>query len=144
MPSALRARHYAEIVHDKHLLRQLIRATHRVMEAALDDDQPTKEVLDYAEKEIFGVTERRVSSEAQALPELIQEAFKTIEHRGEALTGEPTGFIELDELTCGMQPGELIIVAGRPSMGKTALGLNIAEHLAIKERRPALFFPRWR
>lgn len=140
VPSASRARYYASIVYDKHLLRQLIAATHRVMEAAFDHDQPAREVLDYAEKEVFDVTERRVTGEAQALPDLVREAFKTIERRGEALTGEPTGFIELDELTCGLQPGELVIVAGRPSMGKTALGLNMAEHLAIKERRPALFF----
>ena len=141
VPSALRARYYAGIVYEKHLLRQLIRATHRVMESAFDDEQPAREILDYAEKEIFDVTERRVSGEAQPLPDLIQEAFKTIERRGEdALTGEPTGFVELDELTCGLQPAELIIVAGRPSMGKTALGLNIAEHLAIVEHRPVLFF----
>jgi len=141
VPSALRAAHYAAIVYDKYLLRQLIAATHRVTETALDSELPAREVLDYAEKEIFEVTERRVSGEAQKLPELIEEAFRTIEKRGkDALTGEPTGFIELDELTCGLQAGELIIIAGRPSMGKTALGLNIAEHLAIVERRPVLFF----
>lgn len=141
VPSALRVRHYAGIVYEKHLLRQLIRSTHRVMETALDNDQPAREVLDYAEKEIFGVTERRVTGEAQPLSELVEEAFRTIERRGEnALTGEPSGFVELDDLTCGLQPGELIIVAGRPSMGKTALGLNIAEHLAIDKRRPVLFF----
>ncbi len=141
VPSATRARHYAEIIYEKYLLRQLIGATQRVMDSALDADQPAREVLDFAEKEIFQVTERRVTSEAQALPELVQEAFKTIERRGrDALTGEPTGFIELDELTCGLQPGELVIVAGRPSMGKTAFGLNIAEHLAIAEQHPVLFF----
>jgi len=140
VPSSLRARHYADIVYQKFLLRQLIAANHRVMEAALDDESPAKEILDYAEKEIFGVTERRVSGEAQPLRELVQEAFRTIERRGETLTGEPTGFLELDELTCGLQPGELVIVAGRPSMGKTAMGLNMAEHLAVVERRPALFF----
>ncbi len=141
VPSALRARHYAGVVHEKYLLRQLISATHRVQETAFDGDQTARDVLDYAEKEIFGVTERRVSGEAQLLSELVQEAFKTIERRGEdALTGEPSGFRELDELTCGWQPGEFIIIAGRPSMGKTALGLNMAEHLAIAEHRPTLFF----
>lgn len=142
VPSALRAAHYAHIVYEKYLLRQLVAATHRVMEKALDNDEPAREVLDYAEKEIFDVTERRVTGEARELSELVREAFKTIENRGkDALTGEPTGFLELDSLTCGLQPGELIIVAGRPSMGKTALGLNMAEHLAIVEspRRPVLF-----
>lgn len=143
VPSAARAAHYAGIVYDKYLLRQLIDATHRVTEKALDHDQHAREVLDYAEKEIFDVTERRVTGEAQLLHTLIEEAFKTIERRGkDALTGEPTGFRELDELTCGWQPGELIIIAGRPSMGKTALGLNMAEHLAIAAdpQRPVLFF----
>jgi len=141
VPSALRAAHYAGIVYEKYLLRQLVAAAHRVTERALDNDQPAREVLDYAEKEIFDVTERRVTGQAQPLHELVEEAFKTIERRGkDALTGEPTGFCELDELTCGWQPGELIIIAGRPSMGKTALGLNMAEHLAIVEHRPTLFF----
>lgn len=142
VPSAFRARHYASIVYEKSLLRDLITATDRVMQAAFDDDQPAREVLDYAEKQVFDVTERRVTGEAQLLPELVLEAFKAIEIRGHdgALTGEPSGFVELDDLTSGLQRGELIIVAGRPSMGKTALGLNMAEHLAITERRPALFF----
>ncbi len=141
-PSAYRARHYAEIVYDKCLLRELASATHRVMETALDDRMPAPEVLDYAEKEIFGVTERRITGEAQPMPEIVQEVFRAIEQRGQdgALTGEPTGFIEFDELTSGLQPGELVVVAGRPSMGKTALGLNMAEHLTIVEQRPALFF----
>ncbi len=141
VPSALRAAHYATIVYDKYLLRQLVYATQRVAENALDSEQPAREVLDEAEKLIFDVTERRVSGEARELSILVQEAFKTIERRGEdALTGEPSGFIEFDQLTCGLQRGELIIVAGRPSMGKTAFGLNVAEHLAIIERRPVLFF----
>ncbi len=142
VPSATRARHYADIVYDKYLLRQLIGASHRVTAKALDDDEPARAILDYAEREIFEVTERRVTGAAQALPELVREAFAAIESRGQdgALTGEETGFPELDEMTSGLQRGELIIVAGRPSMGKTAFGLNMAEHLAIRTRRPVLFF----
>ena len=141
VPSALRARHYAEIVREKHLLRRLIEATHRVMEAAYSARQPAKETLDLAEKLIFEVTEQRVTGEAAMLAELTQEEFRKIQDRDEGvLTGEPTGFTMLDELTCGLQPSELSIVAGRPSMGKTAFGLNVAEHLAITEGRPVLFF----
>jgi len=143
VPSALRVRYYAQIVLEKYLLRELIGATHKVMEAAYADEQPAKETLDYAEKEIFAVTERRVSGEAAPLDQLMRDVIQTLKSQGEGvLTGEPTGFIKLDELTCGLQPAELIIVAGRPSMGKTALGLNIAEHLAIVEEppRPVLFF----
>jgi len=143
VPSSVRAPHYAEIVRGKYLLRQLIAAAHRVMEVAYDDSRPTHETLDYAEKEIFAVSEQRVSSEAAPLSELVRDVFSALDSREEGvLTGEPTGFLLLNEYTCGLQPGELIIVAGRPSMGKTALGLNIAEHLAIAEhpRRPVLFF----
>ncbi|MGD8453754.1 MAG: replicative DNA helicase [Phycisphaerae bacterium] len=141
VPSALRARNYADIVRDKHLLRQLIGATHTVMEAAYDGQLSAQDTLDLAEKKIFEVTERRVSGEATPLAVLVQEAFHTIEKRGDdILTGEPTGFTVLNEYTSGLQRSELAIVAGRPSMGKTAFGLNIAEHMAIVEHRPVLFF----
>ncbi len=141
VPSALRVRHYAEIVYEKYLLRQLIAATQRVIESAYGASRSAREILDYAEKEVFGVTERRVAGEAAPLIDLMRDVLETLRNQGDgALTGEPTGFIELDETTNGLQPGELIIVAGRPSMGKTALGLNIAEHLAIVEQRPVLFF----
>ncbi|MCG3125414.1 MAG: Replicative DNA helicase [Phycisphaerae bacterium] len=143
VPSAQRARHYAHIVRDRALSRQLIDATHRVSEAAFEDSLPATELLDFAEGEIFAVTERRVTGGATNLQELVRETFRQIESRGEdALTGEPTGYHKLDELTCGLQPSELIIIAARPSMGKTALVLNIAEHMAIVEKpaRPVLFF----
>lgn len=143
VPSALRVAEYARIVRDKAILRQLIQATHRAMEAAFDDRISTEEILDLAEREVFDVTERRVTSGPSPLPDLVDDVFKRIEKLdGSSLTGEPTGFHELDDLTCGLQPAELIIVAGRPSMGKTALGLNIAEHIALDEHppRPVLFF----
>jgi replicative DNA helicase len=141
VPSALHARHYAEVVREKYLLRDLIGAAHRVLETAFDDAQPAAEILDFAEGEIFHVTERRVTNDAQALPDLVADVFRALESRDEAaLTGEPSGFLELDELTCGFQPAELIIIAGRPSMGKTACGLNIAEHMSIAAGRPVLFF----
>ena len=143
VPSALRVREYAEIVRHKAILRELIGASHRAMEAAFVESRPAPEILDYAEREIFDVTEKRVTSGPQALPDLIEEVFKRIEELdGTGVTGEPTGFYELDDLTCGLQPAELIIIAGRPSMGKTALGLNIAEHIALNEDppRPVLFF----
>ncbi|MGE3182396.1 MAG: replicative DNA helicase [Phycisphaerae bacterium] len=141
VPHALRASYYAEIVRDRHILRELISATWRVMDAAFDTTSKPQEIIDYTEREIFGVTERRIRTASQALPDLIQETFRQIQDRGDgALTGVPTGLIELDELTCGFQPAELIIVAGRPSMGKTALGLNLAEHMAIVENRPVIFF----
>ncbi len=146
VPHALRARHYAGVVYDKYLLRQLIAATDQVLRTALDNDQPAREVLDEAEKVIFNVTERRVTGESQPLSDLVAEAFEKIENRDEnTLTGLPTGYPDLDEMTCGLQPGEFIVIAGRPSMGKTALGLCIAENMATgsnarHEPIPVLFF----
>jgi replicative DNA helicase len=142
VPHTLRAPHYARLVREKHLLRELIRAAHEVLELAFAGKQPPQAILDEAERIITRVTERRVTgAQAAALPDLVMEAIQQIQQRGDgALTGMPTGLIELDELTCGLQPSELIIIAGRPSMGKTAFGLNLAEHMAIVERRPVLFF----
>ena len=141
VPSARRVREYARIVRDKYLLRQLINATHYVVEAAYDQSESAQQVLDYAEKSIFDVTERRVSGGPQLLPDLIEQVFARIQDLdGRSLTGLPTGFAELDDLTCGLQPAELIIIAGRPSMGKTALGVNMAEHMALNEGLPVLFF----
>lgn len=141
VPTALHVREYAGIVRDKLLLRRLIGATHRVMDEAFNDAQPARAILDLAAAEIFRVTEAGLSDGAVPLPELVEEFFRRIEKLdGKILTGEPTGYYELDDLTCGLQPSELIIIAGRPSMGKTALGLNIAEHMALVEGRPVLFF----
>lgn len=139
--SAMRAAHYARIVQEKHLLRQLITASHRVMEAAFEDAQPPQQTMDFAEQQIFDVTERRVTGGAAPMSALVKEVFEQIKNRGDKLlTGEPTGIIAFDEITCGLQPSELIIIAARPSMGKTTLGLTLAEHMAVIENRPVLFF----
>ncbi len=141
MGSVTRVGHYAQIVKEKCLLRRLVQAAHAMITTALDDRRPVTEVLDECERRILDVTEQRVAASGADLHTLIQEVFERLEaHDGRSTSGEPTGFFELDELTCGLQPAELIIVAGRPSMGKTALGMNIAEHLAITEHRPVLFF----
>ncbi|MBN2448247.1 MAG: replicative DNA helicase [Phycisphaerae bacterium] len=141
VPSANRVLHYGTIVRDKCLLRQLINATHRVLEDAFDDRRPVAELLDDVEREIFNVTEQRVTGGQADMRELLHDFFKQLEQRDEGMkTGLATGYFELDDLTCGLQPAELIIIAARPSMGKTALGLNIAEYMAIDERKHVLFF----
>ncbi len=141
VPSSLRAREYAGIVRDKFLLRSLIHAANQTLDTAYQDRAPAREILDESAKRIFDVTERGFEGGAQALPSLVEEVFRKIEQMdGSVLTGEPSGYFQLDEITSGLQPGELIIVAGRPSMGKTAFGLNVAEHMALSEGRPVLFF----
>jgi replicative DNA helicase len=141
VPAPERAEYYARLVRDKYLLRKLIAASHRVVNLALDHRQAVDEILDEAEQAIFNVTEQRVDESAKDIFAIVQEVFEQIESQESASTrGVATGFFELDEMTSGLQPGELIIVAGRPSMGKTAFGLNMAEHMAIVDRNPVLFF----
>lgn len=140
VPAVERAEYYARLVRDKYLLRKLIGASHQVVLNALDPRQAVDEVLDEAERSIFAVTEQRVDEEASDLFSIVQEVFEQIENNETAANGVATGFFELDEMTSGLQPAELIIVAGRPSMGKTAFGLNMAEQMAIVDRQPVLFF----
>jgi len=141
VPSIAHAEHYARIVRDKAILRDLIRSADDIGNIAYADNQPADELLDLAEQKLFSVTERRVSRQASQLRELLVRLYEQVEQRGEKhLSGLPTGFTELDDLTTGFQAGDFIIVAGRPSMGKTALGLTICEHLAATEHTPVVFF----
>ncbi len=135
------AEHYARIVRDKGLLRDLIRCSSEIAERAYFGFEEARVILDIAEQRIFDVTERRVSGHAVEIRNAVAHLAKQLE-TGDygACTGLSTGFTQLDEYTSGFQPGELIIVAGRPSMGKTALGLTIAQYAALHDRKPALFF----
>ncbi|NOS99505.1 MAG: replicative DNA helicase, partial [Phycisphaerales bacterium] len=131
VPSAAHAEHYARIVRDKGMLRDLIRCSGELAELGYAQHPSAEELLDHAEQKLFAVTERRISRQANRLRDLLEPLFKQIEMRDESyLSGIATGFTELDELTSGFQKGDLIIVAGRPSMGKTALGLTMADHMA--------------
>jgi replicative DNA helicase len=141
VPTWVNAEYYARIVRDKGLLRDVIACVGHISESAYADAEPVAEILDAAESAFFLVTERRISRRAAALGEMLEQVYSKIEIRdGDYLTGLPTGFHELDDLTSGLQPGDMIIVAGRPSMGKTALGLTIATHMAVDEKRPVAFF----
>jgi replicative DNA helicase len=139
--SWVNAPYYARIVRDKGMLRDLIRCTGEIREEAYSDAEATSSLLDKAEQKLFAVTERRVSGQAIPLPDLLKPLSEQIDVRGEYyLTGIPTGFDELDDITSGLQAGDFVVVAGRPSMGKTAFGLNVAEHMAVNDGRPVVFF----
>ena len=141
VPSAANAEFYAGIVRDKALLRDLISASGAIIDEAYTAHDEVAAILDRAEQQFFMVTEQRVANEAVGLSSLLEQTFQQIQDReGNYLTGAPTGFLELDDLTSGLQPAELIIVAARPSMGKTAMGLNLAEHMAVNENMPVVFF----
>ena len=135
------AEHYARIVRDKGLLRDLIGCTGEIADQAYSGIDDAREILDIAEQKIFAVTEKRVSGQAVQIRESLQRLARQSELReGGACTGMPTGFMQLDKDTGGFQRGDLIILAGRPSMGKTALGLAMGQHAALEEDRPVLFF----
>ncbi|AQQ08631.1 Replicative DNA helicase [Sedimentisphaera cyanobacteriorum] len=135
------AEYYTEIVHEKYILRQLINVVSEVLEEAYNPAGEISDKLDQAEKKIFEVTGERVTGEAESMRDLLVKAFEEIDKRtGEAITGIPTGFTQLDTMTTGLHEGELIIMAGRPSMGKTSFAMNIAEHIGADEEQPVLIF----
>jgi replicative DNA helicase len=143
VPTWENAEHYARIVRDKGILRDLIGCVGQIAESAYAQSEDAATVLDAAEEKLFAVTEQRVSEHAVRLGESLEQVYARVEarkHEGGYLSGLPTDFHELDDLTSGLQRGDLIIVAGRPSMGKTALGLNVAEHLAVSANTPVAFF----
>jgi replicative DNA helicase len=141
VPSSANVGYYAGIVRDKMLLRELIGAAGGILDDAYNQASDTPELLDEAEHRIFAVTDRSISGSAVAVKDLVTRSFELIEKRqGSIVTGLATGYYQLDEWTCGLQDGEMIIIAGRPSMGKTSLSLNIAEHIALIDKVPVAIF----
>jgi replicative DNA helicase len=141
VPTSANVAYYAGIVKDKHLLRELIQTATDILNDAYDPTGESLEKLDEAEQRIFAITDKRTTGQAMAIKDLVTHAYEMIEKRdGKHVTGLATGFTMLDQLTCGLQNGELVIIAGRPSMGKTALALNIAENLGIVEKIPVAIF----
>ncbi len=135
VPTAANVEHYARIVRDKAVLRRLIRVSNEIAERGYEAAIDTARFVDEAEQAIFEVSERALQSGPRRIDSLIVESVSKIEaltKRKSAVTGVPSGFIDLDRLTAGFQPSDLIIVAGRPSMGKTAFCLNIAENVALE------------
>jgi replicative DNA helicase len=136
VPRSTNVEHYARIVKEKSTLRSLIYSANRILSSAYQAEEDADLLLDQAEKSIFEIAEDRLRAGFVPLRDLVQTSFGTIEklqqHRG-AVTGVPTGFIDLDEMTSGLQPSDLIIVAARPSMGKTSFVLNVAEHVGIHQ-----------
>jgi replicative DNA helicase len=136
VPTAANVEHYAEIVRDKGLLRNLIAACTRAITESYDEKEEVEILLDRVEKRIFDIAENRSSQAFVALRDLVMgtmERFDEIQKHKHGITGIPTGFRDLDTGLSGLQPSELIIVAARTSVGKTSLALNIAQHAAIKE-----------
>ena len=143
MPRVSNMEHYARIVKEKALLRNLIHAAHHIEQTALEAEEDADALLDRAESSIFQLAEDRIRSGFIGVKELVKESYPRLERiltEGHRLTGISTGYEQLDNLTAGLQPSELIIIAARPSMGKTALALNIAENVAVRQSLPVGIF----
>jgi replicative DNA helicase len=141
VPSSANVMYYAEIVKGKQLLRKLVVTVSEILNDAYDEGGEPSEKLDQAEQKIFEVAAKRIRGLAVPVKDLIPQVLELIVSRDRSIiTGLATGYYELDDLTCGLQDGEMIILAGRPSMGKTSLALNIAEHIGVIERAPVAIF----
>ncbi len=141
VPVAAHAVYYANIVRDKATLRALIHTSTEILRDAWDPTLAPREAINQAEEKIFAVHDRRTTSQVANIHDVMVEAFARIDARmaGSEGVGIPSGFTDLDKLTGGLHRSELIILAARPSMGKTALATNIAEHVAIHENVSTLF-----
>jgi replicative DNA helicase len=145
-PSAANVRAYAEIVREKSILRQLVDVGAEITSGAFTSDgRNSRELLEEAERRVFAIADQDLRTGASfvsiqtAIKEAIEKLDELARHEGD-ITGIPTGFKDLDEKTAGLQDSDLIIVAGRPSMGKTTLAMNIAENAAIKHEKPVAIF----
>jgi replicative DNA helicase len=143
LPRVTNVEHYARIVKEKAVLRSLIFSASAIQEQALAAGDDADTILDRAESAIFQIAEDRVRAGLIGVKELVRENYERLERifsEGRRITGLGTGYTDLDNQTAGLQPSELVILAARPSMGKTALALNIAENVALRKREPVAIF----
>ena len=146
VPSSANIRRYAEIVRERSILRKLVSVSDEIATSALNTNgRPVTNILDEAEQKIFSIGEEgsRMRQGFQSMDKLVVQLLDRVEEMSQNpndITGVPTGFFDLDRMTSGMQAGDLIVLAARPSMGKTALAINIAEHVALQEDFPVAVF----
>ncbi len=143
VPMATNATHYAKIILSKATLRRLIERTASITTRCFEDRGDMEEILDFAERSIFDISQDKVRPAFHALADILTDTYKAVEQAYEnkiLVTGLPTGYRELDQITSGFQAGDLVVVAGRPSMGKTALALNIAQNATAEAGTPSAVF----
>ena len=143
IPHLVNIDHYVEIVRDKALLRQMISSASKMIAECFDQAEPADAILDQAEQALFNLSEKRTKSGFVSVLDMQEDAQKLLTklyEDKEMITGVPTGFTDLDRMTSGFQPGDLVILAARPSMGKTALALNVAQHVALRRSLPCGIF----
>ena len=143
IPHLVNIEHYIEFIREKALLRQLINSTNKIMAECFDQAEPAEEILDRAEQALFDLSEKRIKTGFISVREMELSATKLLERlftEREMITGVATGFRDLDRMTSGLQRADLIIIAARPSMGKTALVLNLAQQVALHKGQPVGMF----
>ena len=143
IPTAANIEYYAKIVRQKSILRSLINSATQIAARAANDQEDIEDLLDFSEKTIFSIAEHQIKPSYYPLKNILKTTFKDLERlyeRKQLVTGVPSGFFDLDAMTSGFQPSDLIIVAGRPSMGKTAFCLNIAQYAAAEANVPTAIF----
>ena len=143
VPSAANLSYYLDIVLEKYILRKMIHTCTEVAGRVYEHEGEIDALLDEVERDILRISETRVEAKTDKIKELVKKAISTIEdyhQRQGMLTGVGTGFVDLDKMTSGLHPGEMIVVAARPSMGKTSLAMNIAEYVAIEQKLPVGVF----
>lgn len=142
-PTASGVAHYAKIVKDKSTLRELIQAATKIVKEGYSQEGSVEEIVEAAEKGILNVSEKRNSTGFQAISDVLNSTMENIDRlsqQNEEITGLPTGYPELDKMTAGLQPEELIILAARPAVGKTAFALNIAQNIGTRTDRSVAIF----
>ena len=143
VPTAANIEYYIKIIEEKSILRNLIISATKIISMGYEEKEDAKILLDKAEHLIFEVSERNLGQSFVPIKEILQDSFEKIEslyHRGEFITGVPSGFDEFDDITTGFQPSELIVIAGRPGMGKTAFCMTIAQYIAVSKSIPVALF----
>jgi len=143
VPTAANVKHYVKIAKEKYILRSLIKTGTEIVGEAYKQDSNADELLDRAERLILDISTRRAETTFVSIKDIIKDSIETIDalyQKKENVTGIATGFYDFDILTAGLQPSDLIVIAGRPSMGKSALAASIAEHVGIVEKIPTVIF----
>jgi len=143
VPTAANIKHHSKIVKEKATLRNLITTATEIVTTSYDTEQNVNEVLDQAESKIFSISENMVKQSYVHVKDVLKDTIEMVDklyNKKELITGLPTGFMDLDEATTGLHPGDLIVIGARPGMGKTAFCLNIVTNAAISEKRPIAVF----
>ena len=141
VPNSANAEHYAKIVRSAALLRKLILASNDIIRDAYDSREEPELIIDHAEKSIFEIAQQHIGQNAVKLDGLLTDIFEKMQAQdGQLITGMASGYHELDTMTSGFQKGEMIILGARPSMGKTSILLNVAEHMAVIDKKPVVVY----